>query len=84
MSEELHMRLKSYDDYEGHVSDHIRMMEVLGDIASAHASGKSALVADQAESVLEFIEHHIATRDQRFADSCATRNRRGSGSLQQR
>ncbi|MFZ4538238.1 bacteriohemerythrin [Propionivibrio sp.] len=68
MSEELLMRLKSYDDYEDHVSDHIHMMEVLAEIESAHASGKSALVSGQAESVLEFIKQHIATRDQRFAD----------------
>lgn len=68
MSEELLMRLKSYDDYEAHVTDHIRMMDTLGDMASAHASGISILVSDQAASALEFIGNHIATRDQHFAD----------------
>ena len=68
MSEELLMRLNSYDDYEDHVSDHMRMMDELGEMASANASGNSALVADQADSALKFIGQHIATRDKRLAD----------------
>ena len=68
MSEELLMRLNSYDDYEDHVSDHVRMLDALDEIAAAQASGKSVLVSDKAESILIFITKHIATRDQRFAD----------------
>lgn len=68
MSEELLMRLNSYDDYEDHVSDHMRMMDELGEMASANASGDSACVADQADSALKFIGQHIATRDKRLAD----------------
>jgi hemerythrin len=68
MSEELLMRLKSYDDYEDHVDEHIHMLEVLARIAADHAAGHSALVAGKAEEVLGFIGNHIATRDRRFAD----------------
>jgi len=68
LSEELLMRQMSYDDYEDHVSDHVRMLDALDEIAAAQASGKSVLVSDKAESILIFITKHIATRDQRFAD----------------
>ena len=68
LSEELLMRQMSYDDYEDHVSDHVRMLDALDEIAAAQASGKSVLVSGKAESILIFITKHIATRDQRFAD----------------
>jgi hemerythrin-like metal-binding protein len=67
-SEELLMRMKSYDDYEDHVDDHNLMLETLQQIAADHAAGNSALVAGKAEQVLGFITNHIATRDRRFAD----------------
>ncbi|MCX7240283.1 MAG: hemerythrin family protein [Burkholderiales bacterium] len=67
-SEELLMRLKSYEDYAAHVEDHERMLDALRDIADNHALGKSALVAGNVENVLEFIQWHIATRDRKFAD----------------
>ena len=68
MWEELLMRLNSYDDYDDHVSDHMRMMDELGEMASANASGDSARVANQADAALKFIGQHIATRDKRLAD----------------
>jgi hemerythrin-like metal-binding protein len=68
LSEELLMRQMSYDDYEDHISDHVRMLDALDEIAAAQASGKSVLVSGKAESILKFIKQHIATRDQRFAD----------------
>ena len=68
MSEELLMRLQSYDDYEGHVDEHIHMMDVLSQIAADHAAGHSSLVSGKAAEVLGFIDNHIATRDRRFAD----------------
>jgi len=68
MSEELLMRLKSYDDYEDHVDDHIRMLDLLRAIAADHAAGNSSLIAGKAEDVLGFIGKHIATRDKRFAE----------------
>jgi hemerythrin len=68
MSEELLMRLKSYDDYEDHVDDHVHMLEVLQQIAADHGAGKTSLVSGKVEDLLGFISSHIATRDRRFAD----------------
>ena len=68
MSEELLMRLKSYDDYEDHVEDHLQMLDTLRGIAASHAAGDTALVAGRAAESLDFIGRHIATRDRRFAD----------------
>jgi hemerythrin len=67
MSEELLMRMKSYDDYEAHVDDHVRMLELLHEIAMDHAAGRSILAADKVDSVLSFIGQHIDNRDRRFA-----------------
>lgn len=67
-SEELLMRMKSYDDYEDHVDDHNLMLESLQQIAADHAAGNSALVTGKSEQVLNFITNHIATRDRRFTD----------------
>ena len=67
-SEELLMRLKSYDDYEDHVEDHEFMLDTLRTIASRHAAGDSSLIAGEAAEALSFIGKHIATRDRRFAD----------------
>lgn len=68
MSEELLMRLKSYDDYEDHVEDHLQMVDTLRSIAAGHAGGDPALIAGRASEMLDFIGRHIATRDRRFAD----------------
>ena len=68
MSEELLMRLNSYDHYEDHVSDHIRMMDELRAMAAAHEVGKLALVPAAGQALLEFIQRHIATHDQRLTD----------------
>lgn len=69
MSEELLMRLKSYDDYEDHVDDHVYMLDTLRTIAARHAAGDSTLLAGEATEALAFIGNHIATRDRRFTDS---------------
>jgi hemerythrin len=67
MSEELLMRLKSYDEYEEHVADHEHMLEALRNLAEHHAAGDSTLVSGKAQEALGFIGNHIATRDRRFA-----------------
>ncbi len=67
MSEELLMRLQSYDDYAGHVDEHMHMMDVLGQIAADHEARNSSLVLGKAAEVLGFIGDHIATHDRRFA-----------------
>jgi hemerythrin len=71
-SEELLMRLNSYDDYEDHVEDHAQTMDTLRGIATSHAEGDPALIAGRATELLGFIGHHIATRDRRFADFLRT------------
>ena len=69
ISEELLMRLKSYDDYEDHVEDHAQMLDTLRSLAANHAGGDPALIAGRAAEMLDFIGRHIATRDRRFANS---------------
>lgn len=69
ISEELLMRLKSYDDYEDHVEDHAQMLDTLRSLAANHAAGDPALIAGRAAEMLDFIGRHIATRDRRFANS---------------
>lgn len=68
MSEELLMRLNSYDDYEDHVDEHINMLSVLREVAAINAARNSSLVADKAAEVLHFVGNHILTHDKRFAD----------------
>lgn len=68
MSEELLMRMKSYEDYEDHVEDHVQMLDALRGIAANHAAGDPALIAGRASELLGFVGNHIATRDRRFAD----------------
>ena len=67
-SEELLMRMKSYDDYAAHVEDHEHMLDALQVIATNHSQGNSSLVAGKVEEVLGFIQQHIATRDRHFAE----------------
>jgi hemerythrin len=67
-SEELLMRMKSYDDYAAHVEDHEQMLDVLQEIATSHSLGKSSLVAGKVEAALGFIQQHISTRDRHFAE----------------
>lgn len=67
-SEELLMRMKSYDDYEDHVEDHTHMLEVLQGIAAEYAEDHSSLAVGTVNGLLAFVGNHIATRDKRFAD----------------
>jgi len=68
MSEELLMRMKSYDDFEDHQDDHRHMLEVLRSLAAQLASGQPSVMAAQTRDMLGFISQHIATRDKRLAD----------------
>lgn len=67
MSEELLMRLASYDDYEDHVADHIRMMDELDAILAHHEAAQPLLMLEKARAIDGFLRQHIATRDSRFA-----------------
>jgi len=68
MSEELLMRMKSYDDYEEHQDNHTQILDMLRDMAARNIAGDSALLKQSARDMLGFIKQHIATRDKRLAD----------------
>jgi hemerythrin len=67
MSEELLMRLASFDDYDDHVADHIRMMDELDAVLAHHRAGQPVLMLEKARAIDGFLRQHIATRDARFA-----------------
>lgn len=68
MSEELLMRMKSYDEYEDHQDDHVNMLASMQFMVVAHQAGHTALIPGKVHDVLNFISQHIATRDKRLAD----------------
>lgn len=68
MSEELLMRMKSYDGYEDHQDDHVHMLASMQSMATEHEAGNTVLIPGKVHDVLNFITHHIATRDRRLAD----------------
>ena len=72
VSEELIMRQNSFDEYEDHADDHCHMMDLLRVIAIDNAIGKSSEMKAVTDEALAFIENHIRTRDQRFADFLRT------------
>lgn len=67
MSEELLMRLGSYDDYDDHVADHVRMMDELDAVLACHRAGQPDLMLQKTRAIDGFLRQHIATRDARFA-----------------
>jgi len=68
MSEQLLMRLCSYPGYDDHVLDHEHMMEMLRGVESRQAAGEGSLASNEAQDMLRFLSHHIATRDRQFAE----------------
>ena len=66
MSEELLMRLDSYDEFEDHVEEHSRMMDLLQEMQAQHRAGESALLPSLAAPTLDFLLQHIETRDLRY------------------
>ena len=69
LSEELLMRMASYDDFEAHAEHHRQLLESLREAqAQFRATGQHALLDNIPESTLEFMHRHIETNDARFAD----------------
>jgi hemerythrin-like metal-binding protein len=66
-SEELLMRMDSYDGFDEHVEDHAHMLEVLQQMQDKHDRGQPALIPGQARQMLSFLERHIETKDARYA-----------------
>ena len=67
MSEELLMRLASYDGYEEHVADHAKMIEALKTLGTQHRAGNAGLVAEGANAALDVLLRHIDTRDRQYS-----------------
>lgn len=66
LSEELLMRLASYDDYAAHAEDHQRLIDSLRSLQRHHGSGRADLVGQVAKSTLAFLTRHIHSRDAKF------------------
>ncbi|HRD87343.1 MAG TPA: hemerythrin family protein [Accumulibacter sp.] len=67
LSEELLMRLDSYDEFDDHVEDHAEMLDALAAMLETHRVGGTALLPGQAAKLLAFLVRHIETRDARYA-----------------
>lgn len=68
MSEELLMRLASYDGYEEHIADHGLMIEALKNLAEQYRAGNTNLVVDHAKVAGDLLLRHIETRDRQFSN----------------
>jgi hemerythrin len=69
MSEELLMRLDSYEGFDEHVEDHGEMLDALAAMVGNHQAGKSEMLPGQARTMLAFLVRHIQTRDARYASA---------------
>ena len=68
-SEELLMRLASYDDYAEHADDHRQLLESLTSIQQRyHSTGQPEYLTQVVRSAMAFLTRHIQSRDARFAD----------------
>jgi hemerythrin len=69
MSEELLMRLDSYEGFDEHVEDHGEMLAALAEMADNHQAGRNEMIPGQARTLLAFLVRHIETRDTRYANA---------------
>jgi len=67
LSEELLMRLDSYDEFDDHVADHAEMLDALVALLDTYRVGGTALLPGQTGKLLAFLVRHIETRDARYA-----------------
>ena len=69
LSEELLMRLASYDGYAEHAEEHQELLESLKGIQQRYNStGQPEYVAQVARSAMAFLTRHVQLRDVRFAE----------------
>lgn len=66
MSEELLMRLDSYDEFHQHAEEHQRMIASLDTMRERQKSGQSRLLPELAREALSFLLKHIETQDRRY------------------
>jgi hemerythrin len=74
MSEELLMRLDSYDEFQNHEEEHLKMMVTLQEMVNNQREGKLHLLPGQARSALTFLLNHIDTADRRYATQHSVSN----------
>ncbi len=69
LSEELLMRLASYDDFEAHAEHHRQLLESLRQAQEKfRATGQQELLDNIPASTMDFMHRHIETNDARFAE----------------
>jgi hemerythrin len=69
LSEELLMRLASYDNFEAHAEQHRQLLESLRQAQDKfRATGQHAPLENVPASTLDFMHRHIETNDAHFAD----------------
>lgn len=69
LSEELLMRLASYDEYEEHAENHRQLLDSLRTaLQQFRSTGRHELIEQVTKSSLAFMLRHIQTRDVRFAN----------------
>lgn len=69
LSEELLMRLASYDDYEEHAENHHQLIDSLrATLQQFQSTGRIDLIEQISKSSMAFMLRHIQTRDVRFAN----------------
>lgn len=66
LSEELLMRLDSYDGFDEHVEDHADMLDTLAAMADTYRVDERELIPGQARKLLAFLVRHIETRDAHY------------------
>lgn len=68
LSEELLMRLASYDEYDEHAENHQQLLESLRTALQQYRStGQYEMVSQIAKSAMAFLIRHMQTRDVHFA-----------------
>lgn len=68
LSEELLMRLASYDDYEEHAENHLQLLDSLKNVLQQfQTTQRHELIEQVAKSTMAFMVRHIQTRDLRFS-----------------
>jgi hemerythrin len=66
MSEELLMRLDSYDGYEEHVAEHARLMDELDELNTRLDAGDLGALEEQARALQSELLAHIGSFDRRY------------------
>ena len=69
LSEELLMRLDSYEGFDEHVEDHAEMLDTLAAMVDTYLIGEKELIPGQTRKLLAFLIYHIETREARYVSA---------------